>query len=235
MGDTAYVQIDRAKPPTRKARDIVNELYHQLKDIVVLYRIRPGERINELELAERFQISRTPLREALNRLAAENLLSFVPNHGFFVRQLDLQEIFDLYELRAAIECAAVRQAVLRASDEAIAELAAFWKGVEEQPGEAPDSALLGLDEAFHLRVARLSGNAEIVRSLETLNARIRFVRWIDVEGKKKSIYQEHNRIIAALRERDAMAAEQLMAEHVGRRIEDVTRIVREGVIRLYVP
>ena len=111
MGDTADAQIDRARPPTRKARDIVNELYHQLKDIVVLYRIRPGERINELELAERFQISRTPLREALNRLAAENLLSFVPNHGFFVRQLDLQEIFDLYEVRAAIECAAVRHAV----------------------------------------------------------------------------------------------------------------------------
>ena len=95
--------------------------------------------------------------------------------------------------------------------------------------------MLELDEAFHLRVARLSGNAEIVRSLESLHARIRFVRWIDVEDKKTSIYLEHKRIIAALHARDADAAERLMAEHVGRRIEDVTRIVKAGVVRLYVP
>ncbi|RQR96459.1 GntR family transcriptional regulator, partial [Burkholderia sp. Bp8994] len=113
----------------RRAGLTVNEIYEQLKQMAVLYKIRPGERVNELELAERFDVSRTPIREALNRLVAENLLVFVPNRGFFIRQLEGKDVFDLFELRRSIESTAVMLACERASDNDIKTLRRFWRQV----------------------------------------------------------------------------------------------------------
>lgn len=88
----------------------MNGLYEQLKVMTVPYTIRPGERVNEMELAEKFEVSRTPLQEALNQLVVENLLVFVPNRGIFVRELNRQEIFDLFKLRRGIDSSAVQLA-----------------------------------------------------------------------------------------------------------------------------
>ena len=81
----------------------VEELYTQLKELVVIFRIKPGERINEGALAKELNASRTPLREALNRLVAEQLVEFFPGKGFFCRELDPQSIFELYEARETVE------------------------------------------------------------------------------------------------------------------------------------
>ena len=82
---------------------IVDRVYEQLKAMAVSYEFKPGERLNEGELAKRLGVSRTPLREALNRLNTEGFLRFTPGKGFFCRELDAHEIFDLYELRKSIE------------------------------------------------------------------------------------------------------------------------------------
>jgi DNA-binding GntR family transcriptional regulator len=123
----------------------VNDLYEQLKEMAVLYTIRPGERVNELELAEKFDVSRTPLREALNRLVAESLLNFVPNRGFFVRELHRQDIFDLFELRRSIEASAVQLAVERADIKDVRALRKFWKDVMKNKAEqAPATQLVAI-------------------------------------------------------------------------------------------
>ena len=168
----------------KRAGVTVNGLYEQLKEMTVLYTIRPGERVNEMELAEKFEVSRTPLREALNRLVAENLLVFVPNRGFFVRELNRQEIFDLFELRRSIESSAVQLAAERAVKGDVAGLLNFWKdAMKSKTAETPEPELVEHDEEFHLRLAALSGNGEMVRALHGINARIRFVRWIDLEQR----------------------------------------------------
>jgi len=135
----------------------VNEIYEQLKQMAVLYQIRPGERVNELELAERFDVSRTPIREALNRLVAENLLAFVPNRGFFIRELDGKDVFDLFELRRSIESTAVMLACERASDNDIKALRRFWKQVMKSAERMPSDELVVKDEQFHLELAAMSG------------------------------------------------------------------------------
>src|SRR5438874_4932491 len=98
---------------------IVDRVYEQLKAMAVSYEFKPGERLNEGELARSLGVSRTPLREALNRHNTESLLRFVPGKGFFCRDLDVHEIFSLYEVRKAIEVAAIRLAIQRAKDEDI--------------------------------------------------------------------------------------------------------------------
>src|ERR1700745_1890608 len=87
---------------------IVDRVYEQLKAMAVSYESKRGERLNEGELAKRLGVSRTPLREALNRLNTEGFLRFTPGKGFFCRELDAHEIFHLYELRKSIEVSCVR-------------------------------------------------------------------------------------------------------------------------------
>ena len=80
----------------------VDDIYEQVKAMAVSFRLRPGDRLNEVALSKELGVSRTPLREALNRLVAERLFDFRPGQGFFCRPLDAQSVFDLFELKAAV-------------------------------------------------------------------------------------------------------------------------------------
>ena len=100
--------------PDLASDSIVDRVYAQLKSLAISYRIKPGERLNEGELARNLGVSRTPLREAMTRLNTEGLIRFVPGKGFYCRDLNVNVIFSLYELRNAIEIAASLLAVQRA-------------------------------------------------------------------------------------------------------------------------
>ncbi|MGU7782292.1 GntR family transcriptional regulator [Burkholderia sp. PU8-34] len=217
----------------KRAGLTVNDLYEQLKAMAVLYTIRPGERINELELAEKFQVSRTPLREALNRLVAENLLHFVPNRGFFIRELNRQDIFDLFEFRRSIEASAVQLAVERADAKDIRALRKFWKDVMKNKAHAPAAELVIRDEEFHVRLVALSGNNEMVRALYGVNARIHFVRWVDLEQRGHDAFAEHLEILDAIEARDAQRCRELTETHITCRMEEITKVVDAGVVKLF--
>jgi DNA-binding GntR family transcriptional regulator len=212
----------------------VGALYAQLKEMAVNFRIRPGERINEVTLARELDASRTPLREALNRLVAEQLLDFQPGKGFFCRELDAQSIFDLYEVRSVLEETAVRLACERASDEALEHL----KANEYADGLIYAGRTIGAataaDEAFHIAIARLSGNEEIVRQLEHLNERIRYIRWVDMDSAVARTKGEHKLIMEALAARDSDRAIALMRGHVVKRMDQIVASVREGYSNIYV-
>ena len=113
-GFGAFCQADQPGHSMTETR--VADIYDQIKAKSAGFGIRPGTRINEGALARELNVSRTPVREALNRLVAEQLIDFRPGTGFFCRPLDPQDMFDLYEMRNIVETAAVRLAVLRARD-----------------------------------------------------------------------------------------------------------------------
>ena len=140
------------------------------------YRFLPGEKLNERALAMQIDASRTPLREALNRLVSEGLVTLTAHEGFACRPLDPKEIYDLYEMRAGIEAHAARLAADRASDEEIAALEGLLEAATPQDQHAE---LIRRDVEFHEAIARLSGNQEILRLLQTINTRVYFIRWID--------------------------------------------------------
>ena len=217
----------------RRPGKTVSEVHAQLKDMVILFKIKPGERVNEGELAERLGISRTPLREALHRLVAENMLTMVPNRGFYGRQLASQEVFDLYELRSAIEATAIRLAIQRASDDDIRAVRDAWLGVMRNLDVLTPHQVLLEDENFHVAVARLSGNQEIVKSLQTINARIHYFRWSDVEDKGDATGRDHLALINALLERDLAQCEQIIGSHISRRMDEIVRFVKSSLVRLY--
>ncbi len=223
----------------------VDRAYARLHKMAVNFEFKPEERLNESALAVELGASRTPLREALNRLVAEGLLTFKNGRGFFCRSLSPGRILELYEARAAIETEALIRAIERASDQEIGSVLSYLDDIEttyDTCEELPE--LLEMDEAFHMRLAELSNNSELLRMLENINGRIRYVRLINLqliisspkdmvaEGAKLSA---HRIIIQAVARRDSETAVDALRKHIERRREETTEAVRIAYSQLYVP
>lgn len=211
-----------------------DRVYEQVKAMACTYRLSPGERINEVELARQLGVSRTPLREALNRLASEGFLVATQNKGYHLKPLAPADVLHLYEFRATIEVGSLALACDRASDEELQELEAFALESRDAPDEdAQALRLLRLDEQFHERLAMLSRNDEFIRAIRGINERIRFVRWIDMQNRRVGTQGEHLAIIRHLIARDGAAAGVLMRRHISRRLDQITEVIRVGYGEIY--
>ena len=211
----------------------VDRVYHGLRDMAIRFEIKPGQRLTEVEIAERWGVSRTPVREALNRLVKEGFV-VAEGGGFAVRPLDPRECYDLYELRLALESAAARLASERATDAELAALVKFVQRSMRAPHTAADT-IVDLDEQFHERLAALSRNGQLLDSLRSLNARIRFVRLIDLKHKPRSrSLGEHIAIVRSVQDRHPADAIKALEDHISRRMEDIVDIIRQGIASIYV-
>lgn len=216
-------------------RERGSSVYSLLRDMAISYEFKPGERLSESELAERLGVSRTPVREALKRLVTDGFL--VPaSRGYMRRTMDVKESLDLYEARVAIERACVGLAIERATPAQLSEALDYLEQNQRVPANTPLERLVDLDEGFHLRVADMADNAELRRMLVSLNERIRFIRWIDMESVgRASTQHEHLEILRAISARDPVASERLMSAHIGLRREQIVEAIARGLARIYLP
>jgi DNA-binding GntR family transcriptional regulator len=227
--------------PKKKSRsaDSVEKVYEKVKLLAIDYHFRPGERVNEVELAGQLGVSRTPVREALTRLSKDGFMSFVPNRGFYARDITPEGVRELYEVRMVIEQATFRFACQRASDEDIAATAVIWEEVSQKQSDTSEitdwSDIAQADEWFHMEIARISQNSRLYEMLDSLNSLIRFFRRIDLETPSRRInaYDEHVDIISALRHRDVEKGAQLIERHVSLSAEHAVEVTKEGLARIY--
>ena len=218
------------------ANSSVDRIYDRVRGMATDFEFKPEERINEGALASTLGVSRTPLREALNRLVAEGFITFQTGRGFFNRSLQPEKVLELYELRQAIECEALRRAIDRASDDGIEAVRRFL--LETEPAYSTGASakvLVELDEAFHMKLAELSRNDELVHMLRNVSERIRYVRWIVMTDRQGRTHAEHMRILDALAARDTDAAVTELRNHIEQHSEEATAAVRIAYSQLYVP
>lgn len=214
----------------------VDRTYDQLRHMAVGYQFKPGERLNEGELARQFGVSRTPLREALNRLTTEGFLRFCPGKGFFCRELDPKEIYDLYQLRKALEVGAVKLSVQLATEADIAAIEQFLSETGPDSDGRSTEELVHLDEVFHERLMELSGNKEMLQVLRNVNAKIQFVRWVDMDRVSRPVTQaEHRHIVERLKARDEFGCVAALEKHIDRRQDQITAAIKEGFAQIYMP
>jgi len=211
----------------------VEHLHQVLQEMAIAFKFKPGERLNESVLSEQLGVSRTPLREALNRLAAEGFFDFESGKGFFCRPLEPKLVLDLYGLREALERASVRYAVHHATDPELDELEDFVRKTSIAYVEHEGTELLRIDEYFHESLASFSNNQEIVRALKNVNARIRFVRWVDMDDQKSLVQEEHLSILDAIRKRDRQMALERISNHIQVRMDQINANLKEGYSRIY--
>ena len=228
-----------------KKNSNVDRVYAKLRQCAANFEFKPDERINESTLSLNLDASRTPLREALNRLVAEGFLTFQSGRGFFCRSLTPSLIQDLYEARVAIETETVRLACKRATD---IELQLIKEKLDKHENNKPSTSepniLLEQDEAFHMSIAHLSQNTELVNMLKNLNDRVRYIRLVYLKTEasqaehskgKNALPSAHRIVLNALIKRDADTASMAMRQHIKRRREDAANAVRIAYSQLYVP
>jgi len=213
----------------------VERLYIELRDRAMRYDFRPGTRINEQALGRELGVSRAPLREALNRLEAEGLLTFVMNKGFFRKSISVDEVLDLYQVRIALERRAVFLALRYASDSEIQAVQEYWSSVMANSSGMTSADFLLADEEFHRRLIRLAKNKELSAFMETITRRIHVARNIDIEQSawNAKAFDAHYDVLRFLRERDHKRALESITEHIDMSRERAVKIAREMVAKFF--
>jgi DNA-binding GntR family transcriptional regulator len=191
------------------------EVYTRLRDAIVRGEYRPNERLVESDLAEQLQTSRTPVRDALQRLAAERLV-VTRRRGWVVHEHTPLEIEEIYEVRAALEGTAARLAAERAADEQLADLVALVTVAEEPAQGTARQRLVDVNETFHEQLVGLARN-ERLRVLVAVNRRYFFnyrIAELYSDAEAEASIVGHRRIVDALLERRAVDALLAAQEHV---------------------
>lgn len=173
----------------------------------------PGARLRETELAERLGISRTPVREAIRQLEADGLVVHLPRQGATVRSLDYAEVIELYEMRAVLEGTAARLAARAASGIELGELSALHAELAAAPAGAQAREL---NRQFHRSLIDAAKNRFLVKAMSALQKTMLILGPTTLADPTRAAdaVAEHAYVLAALQNRDGLAAEEAMRRHV---------------------
>jgi DNA-binding GntR family transcriptional regulator len=197
---------------------LVQSTYQAIKDSILGNRLRPGHKLIHQTLAESLGVSRTPVRESLERLYQEGYVTRIANRGYFVAEIDVQEVRELYQTREALEIYSL-QLIFRSgiSLASVLPLHAINARYKALCMENLSRERLMVDREFHLAMAALSGNQYLRRSLSGIFDRLILKRRVegfhDVRGIEP--YEDHVRILAAISANDEQAAVDLLRSHIG--------------------
>jgi DNA-binding GntR family transcriptional regulator len=206
---------------TNEPLTLADQAYGRIKQMIFAFELMPGDRFSEGELSQSLQVSRTPLRQALQRLEREGFLQVMPKIGWQVAPLDFDTFDELYDLRVLLECHAARLLAERDdSDErgqrdTLKALAAVWMVAPDE--RIDDGDEVGrLDEAFHALLVQGGGNREMARVHREITERIRIIRRLDFTkpARVEATYEEHARILRAITRRRADEAQRLLRAHI---------------------
>lgn len=186
----------------------------------------PGSRVTESELAEHFKVSRTPVREALKRLEVEKLVEIRPKQGCFIRQVDIEEISNYYDVRVALESMAVELACQNMPKEELKALMELWNPENCKTHAGYPDKIRELEESFHINIAIGSRNPVIVKYLTDVNDHIRIIRRLGFPDDKSIIetYQEHYQICELISNNKVSAARKFIIAHI-RKSQDIAKTV----------
>lgn len=209
-GKRKNVATDEERKPS-----LAESVYLGIKQDIFDFRLLPGDRFTENEVAARLNVSRTPAREALYRLEREGYLQVHFRSGWSVRELDFKQFDDLYDLRIALETAAVKQLCDQAGRPDLEALKSVWL-VPPETRLRDGERVCALDEGFHCALVAATGNREMARCHQEVTERIHLLRRLDFTetGRITATYQEHAQILRAVLRQDADRATALLRAHI---------------------
>jgi DNA-binding GntR family transcriptional regulator len=224
MMKTVKAKAGQTRAPAMPSR-LAETVYAQIKSDIFDFRLMPGQRFSENELAGRLGVSRTPVREALYRLGQEGLIKVESKSGWTVRSLDFKYIEDLYDLRVVLETAAVHRLCERVPMPQLGDLRESWL-VAAESRIAEGATVSALDEQFHSALVLAAGNAEMGRVHGDITERIRVIRRLDFMYAERiaTTYSEHAQILRAILRRKTDQAAMLLRAHIETSKAEVRKI-----------
>jgi DNA-binding GntR family transcriptional regulator len=207
------IAFDVFDPSKSQARSRADFVYDRLRDAISDGRIAGGERVREEDVARNLGVSRTPVREALQRLQQRGILILGPGRGLMVAQLSHEQVVELYAMREILEGSAARFAAMHATTDEIATL----YELQEQLRTAGDDMLhVTLNRRFHQAIYEAAHNRYLLQTLESLNDSFALLRssTFRLPHRTRDSDEERRRIIAAIEKRDPDLAEKEAREHI---------------------
>ncbi|MPW24728.1 FCD domain-containing protein [Alkalibaculum sp. M08DMB] len=190
--------------------------YEKIKDSIIKNEFLPDTLLVERQLCTNMDISRTPVRDALRRLAGEGLVEFIPDKGMFVSRIRLEDIIEIYELREALESMAVRLFTLRKTEEDLKIMEGCVEQQESSFNKGDYSLSVAKDMEFHEVYIKGAKNLRMENFLRTIHDqtnRVAFSTTNDLERMERSIHQ-HKEVLEAIKSSDEVLAEELIKKHI---------------------
>ena len=198
-------------PHPKRSSTSADRIYEELRRSIIVGHHGSGERLNLERLAERYGTSVTPVREALQMLSQEGLVTPRSRAGFYVTQVTLKELREMLELREILEVASVERAAMRITDEQIEELERVHRGYTGDD-ETSYERYVAENRHFHYLIAQASGNQELANALGRLHDRL--ARFFVFVHTGEEVEERHKRLIEALRTREVEVARQVILDEV---------------------
>ncbi|WP_435945338.1 GntR family transcriptional regulator [Dryocola sp. BD586] len=205
--------------------------YDEIKSMILNLTLKPGSSLTEMWLIDRLQMSRTPIREALYRLQQEHFVELAPRKGWFVSEIKLRDIQELFVIREALEGISARHAAVRISDEELQKMENYLDSLEsllEENEEAVDDP----GDSIHSLIFRFSSNALINEVMSIHLERLQMFHLItsSLPGRKYQSWREHKEIFFALKARDGELAEELMRKHIRSSLDSLLQSLIENKV-----
>lgn len=221
-----------AEPKVINQSRISDQVYDYLRGEIVTGRLAPGERISPEELAGQLNISKMPIKEAIERLASEGLFEIQARRGTYVSRLNPVELAETFEVRCALEVLAGRKAVERITKADIERLQELIALMERSTGKDDVRKHLDQNAEFHTLILQLSGNRKLLETWQRLRTPIHVAgihhRTTDWTARVAQEQREHRAIVRALERRDPDAVAQAITQHImragGTLTQDVAKI-----------
>ncbi len=214
-------------------RTLHEEVVEGLRTMLVEGRIPPGAKLNERELCALLCVSRTPLREAIKRMAAEGLVDLLPNRGAVAVKLSEADIIHTFEALAELEGISGELAAQRITAPEIAEIKALHYEMLASFARKDLHEYYRLNAQIHAAINHATKNPVLEKIYRETNARVQSMRFRSNqnEAKWKQAVSEHEQILAALEKRDAVGLRALLVEHLVRKRNAVVELMRAGELR----
>jgi DNA-binding GntR family transcriptional regulator len=195
-------------------RSKTNVVEEYLRSKITRGEIRPGQRLQQDAVAREIGVSSTPVREALRRLEAEGLVTYLPHKGVAVQDVGPTRVREVFQLRALLESFATREAMPRLTDDDLKVLSTLQKDMRSYQRAGDNRNFMAANDQWHMIIHRASGS-ELLR--QTIARLWRVSPWDTlwvIPGRTRAALQEHQRILDALENRNSAEAERAMAEHI---------------------
>lgn len=209
VGKLSKVNLNDYKP----LREII---FNTLREAIIVGELKPGERLMEIQLAEKMGVSRTPVREAIRKLELEGLVNMIPRKGAHVAELSVKNIMDVLEVRSSLDGLATSLAAERMRDEDLKDLKHVLSQFANYVEKGNLQGSIKKDVEFHDIIYSSSRNDKLIQIVNNLREQVQRFRVIYMKdfGSTKDIVKEHIEIIEAIESKDAELAKKVAEKHI---------------------
>ncbi|MTI58763.1 MAG: GntR family transcriptional regulator [Firmicutes bacterium] len=204
-------------------------VYSRIKEAIINGNLKSGTKINLNELAEKFGTSKTPIRQALNRLSYEGITEVIPRSGTYVKEYTVEDIEKIFQIRSALEELAIGLVIKRITANNIKKLKEINLICEEMYNKGKLKEFVTTDDKFHFYLLNLSNNEYILPTYQTIQDKLHYfkISGLEISCAIDSAIKYHDKIIDSLEKKDADLAEQYIKEHIEETFKNTVKFISQ--------